>query len=173
MPPSRLPPNRLLLMVLVAVGVVLTVGVFSLLAVLTSALPRQVVAVQNPAGQQQAPAVTDPPTHATDTTGGAADNNDPVATAPAGDPAADQQPAYPHVPATAEQVAALIGGSPSRWTRHDEHGRYVPDNAWLYRTFGRSVLTFTIPAGCTVIDENETLYAGQQVRATDFTIYFG
>jgi hypothetical protein len=71
-------------------------------------------------------------------------------------------------------VASRIGGSPSQWSHGpDEYGRTVGDNGWIYRSSGRTPISFTVPDGCLVDTPAGRFSAGQSVTAADLTIYFG
>src|SRR3954447_12698342 len=77
-------------------------------------------------------------------------------------------------PATAEEVAGEFGGDPSQWSRGpDEYGRTVGPNGWVFRSFGRRYLAFTVPDGCVVDTPTGRKYPGDVAQTTDLTIYWG
>jgi len=72
-----------------------------------------------------------------------------------------------HYPANADEAAKTIGGTADEWSP-------VGSNGWAYRNKqgGTGALSFTVPSGCLVDTPAGRFNPGEQITATDFTIYW-
>jgi hypothetical protein len=74
-------------------------------------------------------------------------------------------PVEPDVFATTKSdIVARFGGTLGEWTPR-------PPNGWDYRATVSGALTFPVPAGCSVDDLRGRHQPGEQIKATQLTVY--
>src|SRR5512142_206016 len=186
---ALLPPNRILLLILVFIASILLwrscsggvpsrepINVNVSVPSVTSS-PSMPAPVSPPVTQTQTTTTTATETTTTRTTTTATADPATETTTATADPATDAvtAPADPTVrpvencgavpPATAGAVARLFGGSASQWVKQDASGQYP---GWSYRSHGSRWLRFIVPAGCAVKTPKDLLRPGQEVVATEF-----